>query len=153
MGQKNFVKWVIGCGVISVAVIATSFLNFGDNIVYFYTPQEALAKVDELTDKTIKVGALVKPGSVAYEAESGKLSFTLTDGQGHEINVNHRGIPPDMFKENQGVIVEGRMEAKGQQIVAQTLMVKHSEEYKKPDDHSTMNKALLEKSLFKNDSY
>ena len=54
-----------------------------------------------------------------------------------------------MFKEGQGVVVEGRIDETGKVMISKSLMVKHSEEYKKPDDHSSMNKALLEESLFK----
>ena len=60
------------------------------------------------------------------------------------------GTPPDMFKEGQGVVVEGRISTDGQSLAARNLMVKHSEEYKKPGaEHSSMDKELLEKSLFK----
>ena len=71
--------------------------------------------------------------------------------KGSEIKISHNGTPPDMFKENQGVVVEGRLSPDGKSMVAKRLMVKHSEEYKKPEDHSTMNKALLEESIFKNE--
>jgi cytochrome c-type biogenesis protein CcmE len=55
-----------------------------------------------------------------------------------------------MFKENSGVVVEGRIDAAGKKMVSQRLMVKHSEEYKKPDAHHSVDKELLEKSIFKN---
>lgn len=148
-GSRSFVKWIIGGGVIAVAIGAISMLNFGDNIVYFYTPQEAIAKASDLSEKTIKVGALVMPGSVDWQPEEQKLAFKLIDTKGNQISVSHVGVPPDMFKENQGVVVEGRIASNGSSMVSRNLMVKHSEEYKKPEDHSTMNKALLEKSIFK----
>ena len=149
--QKNFVKWMVGFGVVAVAIIATSFLNFGDNVVYFYTQQEAIAKAAELSDKTIKVGALVKPGSVVMKQDVGQIKFILTDAKGHDIAVSYQGIAPDMFKENQGVVVEGRIHPQGDKITSHNLMVKHSEEYKKPEDHGSMNKALLEEAIFKNE--
>ncbi|MFW7378846.1 MAG: cytochrome c maturation protein CcmE [Oligoflexus sp.] len=152
MNQKNLFRWIVGGGVILVAVAAISTLNFGDNIVYFYTPQEAVAQADELSSKTIKVGALVKPGSVDWQPENLSLAFVLTDMKGNEIQVSHQGTPPDMFKENQGVVVEGRLDPNGQAITSRRLMVKHSEEYIKPDDHSSMNKMLLEESMFKNEA-
>ena len=92
---------------------------------------------------------MVKPESVKWVAEQLSLNFVVTDLEGHEIEIKHKGTPPDMFKEGQGVVVEGRIDHAGKEIISKILMVKHSEEYKKPDDHSTMNKALLEKSLFK----
>lgn len=135
-------KWVVGLGVITVCLWATYFLNFGDNIVYFYTPQEAIAKN---TASTIKVGGLVKAGTLTKK-DDGTILFKVTDNT-VDIDVIYKGLPPDMFKENQGVVVEGRFHK--EVLIATSLMVKHSEEYKKPGDHSTMNKMLLEKSMFK----
>lgn len=149
--KKSYVKWVIGAGVIGVAIAALSSLNFGENVVFFYTPKEITANAAELSAKTIKVGAMVKPGSVDWNAEDLSLNFTLTDLKGTEIAVQHKGTPPDMFKENQGVVVEGKVNPEGDMIASKRLMVKHSEEYKKPGDHSTMNEMLLEKSIFKNE--
>lgn len=154
MKQKALFRWIIGGGVILVAVMTIFTLNFGENIVYFYTPQEAHAQAAELSERTIKVGALVKPGSVDWQPEKLSLAFTLYDPQGGvEIQVDHQGTPPDMFQENQGVVVEGRIAPDGQSIVSRRLMVKHSEEYIKPEDHpASVNKMLLQESMFKNES-
>jgi len=146
---KNNLKWVIGGSVIVGTIAVLASLNLGNNLVYFYTPVEARAQASTLADKTIKVGGMVKPGTVEWKADILSLKFTMTDNQGNDIQVSHTGTPPDMFKEGQGVVVEGRLDAAGQVMTGKHLMVKHSEEYKKPGDHSEMNKALLEKSLFK----
>ena len=143
-------KWMIGGAVLVVAALAVSNLKFGDNVVYFYTPQEAFAKAAEVNTKTIKVGGMVKAGTVNWKAEELALNFVMTDMQGTDIEVSHKGTPPDMFKENAGVVVEGRIEADGKKMVSQRLMVKHSEEYKKPDAQHSVDKELLEKSIFKN---
>ncbi len=143
-------KWMIGGAVIIVGALAVSNLQFGDNVVYFYTPQEAFAKAADIDDKTIKVGGMVKVGTVEWKPEDLALNFVMTDMQGTDITVSHKGTPPDMFKENAGVVVEGRIEADGKKMVSQRLMVKHSEEYKKPDAQHSVDKELLEKSIFKN---
>ncbi|MCX6129210.1 MAG: cytochrome c maturation protein CcmE [Proteobacteria bacterium] len=143
------IKWIIGIGVILVAALAAGNLKFGDNIVYFYTPQEAFAKAGEINTKTIKVGGMVKHGTVSWKPEDLALQFTMTDMQGTEIEIAHKGTPPDMFKEDSGVVVEGRIDADGKHIVSQRLMVKHSEEYKAPDAKHSVDKQLLEKSMFK----
>ena len=152
MAKKSNKKWVIGGSVIVVAVIAMSFLNLGGNLVYFYTPIEATAKAAELEGQNIKVGGMVKTDTVQWEPEQLSLRFTMTDMNGHEINVAHKGTPPDMFKEGQGVVVEGRISGSGKDMVSHNLMVKHSEEYKKPDDPRNMDTQLLQKSIFKNES-
>jgi cytochrome c-type biogenesis protein CcmE len=143
-------KWIVGGAVILVAGLAVSNLQFGDNVVYFYTPQEAYAKAADIDTKTIKVGGMVKAGTVQWKPEDLALNFVMTDMQGTDIEVSHKGTPPDMFKENSGVVVEGRIEADGKKMVSQRLMVKHSEEYKKPDAQHSVDKELLEKSIFKN---
>jgi cytochrome c-type biogenesis protein CcmE len=143
-------KWLIGIGIIAAAIIAISMTQLSSNIVYFFTPDEAQAKAADLSGQNIKVGGMVVPGSVDWKAEALDLSFTMSDLKGHEIRVKHRGTPPDMFKEGQGVVVEGSISADGKSMTSRKLMVKHSEEYKKPGSHTgDLNKELLEKSLFK----
>lgn len=148
--RNSWLKWLVGLGVIGVAIGVVSQLNFGDNLVYFYTPQEASAKAAELQEKSIKIGGMIMPGTVQWDAKSLDLAFTMTDLKGTDIAVTHKGVKPDMFKEGQGVVVEGKLDTSGKHMVASKLMVKHSEEYKKPgEDHGSMNKALLEESMFK----
>ena len=150
MAKKSNVRWIVGGTVIAAAIVGISFLSLGDNLIYFYTPAEASAKAAELESQTIKVGGMVMPGTVHWQAEQMSLDFTMTDMDGHEIKVHHKGTPPDMFKEGQGVVVEGRLGDAGKSMVSRNLLVKHSEEYKKPGtDHKSMDKVLLEKSLFK----
>lgn len=165
MNQKkrnNRMKWTLGAAVIGAAIVAMVSVQLGNNAVYFYTPDEAAAQARELTGKTIRVGGMVLPGSVAWNATELDLKFTMSDLKGHDIAVQHRGAPPDMFKEGQGVVVEGSiMPVTGNagtasvgtaplQMTSRKLMVKHSEEYKKPGDHGpSMDKAMLEKSIFK----
>ncbi len=149
--KKGFsLKWILGGAVILVAALSISNLKFTDNVVYFYTPQEAYAKAADINDKTIKVGGMVKVGTVNWKPEELQLNFIMTDMQGIDIEVAHKGTPPDMFKESAGVVVEGRIDGEGKKMVSQRLMVKHSEEYKTPDTHHSIDKELLEKSMFKN---
>ena len=148
-GRARQQRWLIGGVVIAATIIAISFLSLDSYTVYFYTPSEASAKAPDLTGKVIKVGGMVKPGSLSWKPEDLSLQFVLTDLDGHEIAIQHHGTPPDMFKENSGVVVEGRINENGHQFVAQTLMVKHSEEYKPPEMGHSIDKILLEKSIFK----
>ncbi len=148
--RSKSTKWVIGISLIAVAVIAIALTQISSNTVYFYTPDEAQAKAATLTSQNIKVAGMVVAGSREWVAETLKLAFTITDLKNHDIRVSYNGPPPDMFKEGQGVVVEGTISGDGKSFAARTLMVKHSEEYKKPStDGGTMNKELLEKSLFK----
>ena len=148
--KSNRFKWTVGILIIAAAIGLIATTQLSSNVVYFYTPDEAYAKAAEISGITIKVGGMVLPGSVVWQAENLDLAFTISDLKGHEIKVSHKGTPPDMFKEGQGVVVEGLLLADGKAMTSRRLMVKHSEEYKKPGDHAgTPNKELLEKSIFK----
>lgn len=144
-------KWLVGVFVIGLAIVGLSFLNISDNLVYFYTPSEAIAKAREIAGKNIRLGAMVKLGSIQRGDDPLDIEFIATDRKGHDIKVKHHGIAPDMFKEGQGVVVEGRLQDGGNLMISKRLLVKHSEEYKKPEDHSKMSAEYLQKSLFKNE--
>jgi len=148
--MSKSLRWAIGIAVIAIAVMAIAMTQISSNVVYFYTPDEAQAKAEEISTQTIKVGGMVVPGSVVWKPDTLNLAFTISDLKGHDIKIEHKGTPPDMFKEGQGVVVEGVLEKAGKSMVSRRLMVKHSEEYKKPGDHAQdLNKELLQKSIFK----
>ena len=124
-------KTVIGGATVIVATFA--WLLFGglrENVVFFLTPQELLAKGNDGVGVPVRLGGQVKPGSVQWNAETLDLRFTVTDGAG-EMAVHSTGAPPQMFRDGMGVIVEGRV-GSGGVFQASGLMVKHSNEYKAP---------------------
>lgn len=147
--QKNKKKWVIAGTVIALSVVALSFMSLQGNSVYFYTTDEVMKKASDLQNQEIRVGGMVKSGTVQWDRQTVRLNFVLTNFKGNELNVEYLGTPPDMFKENSGAVVEGRLETDGKNFKATKLMVKHSEEYRKPDASHSMDKQLLEKSIFK----
>jgi cytochrome c-type biogenesis protein CcmE len=123
--------WILGGVAIIVAVFA--WLLFGGlekNVVFFLTPQELLAKGNEGVGVPVRLGGLVKPGSVKWDAQALDLRFTVTDGA-REMQVHSTGAPPQMFRDGMGVVVEGRTGANGV-FEATNLMVKHSNEYRAP---------------------
>jgi cytochrome c-type biogenesis protein CcmE len=120
-------------GGIAVIVVVFAWLLFGgleENIVFFLTPQELLAKGDAGVGVPVRLGGQVKPGSVQWDANTLDLRFTVTDGT-REVAVRSTGAPPQMFRDGMGVIVEGRV-GTGGVFEASNLMVKHSEEYRAP---------------------
>ena len=147
--RKGKLKFIILGAAAAVAIIVVSVLSMGDNLVYFYRPDEAIAKAAEIGNKRIRVGGMVKVGSKKWVPEELALEFVITDLKGAEITVRHHGTPPDMFKEGAGVVAEGAISRDGREISAQQLLVKHSEEYRQPADHASMDKALIEKSMLK----
>ena len=101
--------------------------------VFFYTPAEVLASPAEFEEKIIRIGALVQMGSVAWNAQDIELSFMITEDGKKSIPVNFAGVKPDLFREGQGVVVEGKM--KGLRFEASQVLVKHSEEYTVDTEH------------------
>ena len=147
--KKNKGIW-IGLGLSALILLGISFLQLKGNLVYFYTPSEAFAKGAEITNRTIRIGGMIKTGSKTWSPEKLDLRFTVTDYEGHEIKTSYSGTPPDLFKEGQGVVIEGNFNPDESSFVARKLMVKHSEEYQKPDAKHSVDKELLKKSIFKN---
>lgn len=122
---------------LSLAVILGAFGyllygGIGANLVYFLTPKELLAKGTAAYDTPIRLGGMIAPGSVQWNAEKLDLRFRVTDGTS-EVEVHSTGAPPSMFRPGIGVIVEGRY-AKDGVFNATNLMVKHSNEYKPPKE-------------------
>ena len=120
--------------VVSVAVILSGigylvYGGLGQNLVYFVTPSEYLENPAQFQDRELRLGGLVKPETVQYDPESLELEFVLTDGAS-EIQVVHRGTPPELFQEGQGVVVEGKIN--GEVFAGKNLLVKHSENYTPP---------------------
>jgi cytochrome c-type biogenesis protein CcmE len=124
--------------VVAVVIIiaAFGFLLYGNidkNVVFFLTPQELLARGTAAYDVPVRLGGLVQPGSVTWDADKLDLRFVVMDsGVGQTVNVHSKGAPPQMFRDGMGVVVEGRYHRDG--IFQSTnLMVKHSNEYRKPE--------------------
>jgi cytochrome c-type biogenesis protein CcmE len=123
----------LGLGLGLVAVLgAFGYLiagGIGDNLVYFVTPSELLARGPSGYDAPVRLGGEVKPGTVQWNADELDLKFELTDGTA-DVFVHSRGAPPQMFRDGMGVVVEGKMTAAGFQST--NLMVMHSNEYRAP---------------------
>lgn len=106
------------------------FGGLGENLVYFLTPTELMAKGDDAFEAPVRLGGQVEPGSVEWDADALDLRFTLTDGD-QAVVVHSTGAPPQMFRDGIGVIVEGRFGRDGV-FRSTNLMVKHSNEYRAP---------------------
>lgn len=102
-----------------------------ENLVYFLTPSELMAKGDSAHGKPVRLGGMVVPGSVKWDPEAIELRFRMTDNK-TQLDVHSEKAPPQMFREGQGVVVEGKL-AKSGVFESSSLMVKHSNEYKAPD--------------------
>lgn len=135
--------------LIGVIVLGVGFLLFGKlekNIVYFVTPTELLAKGEQAHNKPVRLGGTVKKGTIDWSANGPLLKFQLTDGT-KEIPVTGNQTPPQMFTEEMGVVVEGKLASNGT-FNAERLMVKHSNEYRPPKEGQ--KPAVIYKELIQN---
>jgi cytochrome c-type biogenesis protein CcmE len=110
---------LIGAGFIAAAALR-------DEASYFYTPT-TLTQSKVEPGKAIRLGGMVKAGSIVRAADGISITFTVQD-QKAQRQVAYRGITPDLFVEGSGVVADGRMRADGV-FVAESLLAKHDENY------------------------
>ncbi|WP_156679607.1 cytochrome c maturation protein CcmE [Sphingomonas profundi] len=122
--------------IVGAALLAMSALK--DQAAYFYTPADA--KKDRLpVGQAVRLGGMVEGGSIRRAADGVTIDFVVTDGV-EKVPVVFRGITPDLFKENSGVVAEGRFEASGR-FVADNILAKHDERYMPPQVAGEMHKS------------
>jgi cytochrome c-type biogenesis protein CcmE len=126
MTRKQRRLILIGSSLGVLAIAATLVLSaLKDSIVFFNSPTDVVEK--NLGPGTrIRVGGLVKPGSLE-RGDNLNVRFAVTDGN-KDIAVRYQGIVPDLFREGQGVVAEGKIEPGGA-FVADTVLAKHDEKY------------------------
>ncbi|HEX3218266.1 MAG TPA: cytochrome c maturation protein CcmE [Aestuariivirgaceae bacterium] len=96
-----------------------------DSIVFFYTPSEALAR-HVAEGQRFRLGGLVEKGSVRHDSNDA-VTFTVTD-RDRAMAVSYQGQLPDLFREGQGVVAEGRL-GPGGVFQADSVLAKHDETY------------------------
>jgi cytochrome c-type biogenesis protein CcmE len=114
-----------GAGIVLAVAAALVLFALSDQIVFFYSPTE-LATKDLAPGTRVRLGGLVKDGSVEHGA-NGNVRFAVTD-TAKSVEVEYQGILPDLFREGQGVVAEGTL-SPGGAVVADTVLAKHDERY------------------------
>jgi cytochrome c-type biogenesis protein CcmE len=122
--QRRLLLIGAGAGVLTIAV-ALVLVALKDSIVFFNSPTDVVEK-HVAPGTRIRLGGLVKPGSLARGANLA-VRFAVTDGN-KEIAVAYAGALPDLFREGQGVVAEGRIDGAGV-FEADTVLAKHDETY------------------------
>jgi cytochrome c-type biogenesis protein CcmE len=116
---------LIGIAAIILSVAAGLALSaLRDSIVFFVTPSELAAKPIEPSAR-FRLGGLIEQGSIVKDGLN--VRFRVTDG-GTNLPVTYHGLLPDLFREGQGVVAEGTLNASGV-FVADTVLAKHDERY------------------------
>lgn len=114
--------------LLGVSLSVFFFLRgFEEDIVFFYTPSDILTK--GIPQKEIRLGGLVKEGSILKDEHS--IQFTLTDTN-HEVHVYYQGLVPNLFREGQGIVAKGRFQSPDH-FIAKELLAKHDENYRPPE--------------------
>jgi cytochrome c-type biogenesis protein CcmE len=116
---------------IGLAVLLTGFLIYtiSDDLVYYRTPSEVAAMpADGDTGARLRLGGQVLTGSI--EERDGIVAFIVTDGH-YAVQVEHRGTPQQLFREEIGVVLEGDWD--GRVFRSDTMIIKHDEQYRTED--------------------
>jgi len=122
-------KYLIGFLIILAAIGYLAWGGLGKSLVYYVLPSEYADNPAKYAGKRVRLGGLVKQGSVHFNPKTLELKFVVTDGV-VDIPVEHTGTPPELFKDNQGVVVEGHFV--GDVFKGDNLLIKHSESYQAP---------------------
>ena len=115
----------------AAAAIGLLLAGLGENVNMFYPPADVVAGKAPV-ERNIRAGGMVLEGSWERERNSLENRFVLTDRAGAEFPVRYSGIVPDLFREGQGVIVEGQLQGDGQ-FHAERVLAKHDENYMPPE--------------------
>jgi cytochrome c-type biogenesis protein CcmE len=140
---------VIVCSIlVGMAVAAALILTaFEKNLMYFYSPTQIIAG-EAPSERAFRIGGLVLNDSVERDPNSLQVSFILTDTI-NEITVIYEGILPDLFREGQGIVANGKLEA-GNIFIAEEVLAKHDENYMPPEVAQALEEAGAEMVPHKN---
>jgi cytochrome c-type biogenesis protein CcmE len=133
MHRKRF---LIGGLIILAAIAFLVSRGMQQAMVYFRTPSEIKGNEAKFNSQSLRVGGMVVKGSLHRNADGLTYRFQLTDGSAN-IPVYFHGVPPDLFGDGKGAVVEGKLGADGV-FMANTIMAKHAEEYS-PAEHGNPN--------------
>ena len=126
--QRLTLLLLAAAAVLGAVLLGMSALK--DQASYFYAPGD-VARLGVPLGKAVRIGGMVRPGSLRRATDGVTIAFLVGDETKATIPVRYRGITPDLFKENSGVVAEGRFEPGGL-FVASEILAKHDENYMPP---------------------
>ena len=121
----------------AIVVVFVVLKSLEENVVYFFSPTEIYNKENISFNKKIRVGGLVKEGSISNNQTS--VNFIVTD-LNNEIIVSYSGSLPNLFSEGKGVVAEGKLKDK-KYFIADKILAKHDENYMPPEVSKALEKA------------
>jgi cytochrome c-type biogenesis protein CcmE len=126
--RRRLIVVLVGLAMLGGAT-ALVLAAFNDNLVFFYSPSD-LAEKAVGPERRIRIGGLVEDQSLVRE-DGRRVAFRVTDGK-KDLKVVFDGLLPDLFKEGQGVVAEGKLRGDGV-FVASSVLAKHDEKYMPPE--------------------
>ena len=134
-GKRRMQALILGMLGLGVAT-ALGLTALRQDIVFFYSPSDVVA--DHVSpDRVIRLGGMVEKDSVKKEGEV--TEFRVTD-MANTIGVTYRGVLPDLFREGQGVVTQGKLSADRQRFIATEVLAKHDEKYMPPEVAKALQK-------------
>ena len=115
----------------SALTIGVVLFALQENIDLFYEPQKIVGGEAPIA-KRIRAGGMVEKGSLDFESEGLGVSFVLSDLRGSRFEVRYKGLLPGLFREGQGVLVVGQLDA-SRVFYAKEVLAKHDENYMPPE--------------------
>jgi cytochrome c-type biogenesis protein CcmE len=138
MTRKKRRLYILGLAMLGLGTATALVLTaFQDNLVFFYSPSDL--KTRPVGERSIRLGGLVEPGSFARQPDGVSVRFTVTDTQ-NSVAVAFKGLLPDLFREGQGVVAEGRLRPDGV-FEAREVLAKHDEKYMPPEVAGALERA------------
>jgi cytochrome c-type biogenesis protein CcmE len=134
--KRMIIVALILAGITSAAALALN--SFRQNLLFFYSPSQVAAG-EAPKERAFRIGGLVTKGSVQREADGLTVHFVVTDLV-KSTPIVYKGILPDLFREGQGIVANGRLRADGVFVAAEVL-AKHDEKYMPPEVAASLKKA------------
>mgnify|MGYP001479086934 FL=1 len=133
---KNRLSILVALLLISTSAIFLILKVLDDNVLYFYSPSDIKNSNDISFKKKIRIGGMVKNGSI--QSNESEIKFVVTD-LNNEIIVSYSGTVPALFAEGKGVVAEGKLKDK-KFFIAKRILAKHDENYMPPELKESLNK-------------
>lgn len=126
--QRLFV--LLGLAALAAIAVGLTLYSLSSNINLFFSPAQ-IANGEAPVERQIRAGGMVKEDSVRRDDESLDVTFVVTDYE-NDLEVRYSGILPDLFREEQGVVVVGKLGEDGR-LHADQVLAKHDENYMPPE--------------------
>ncbi len=133
--RKKRLSIILGLVFGTALIVGLVMFSLSENINLFYSTSQ-IAQGEAPVGARIRAGGMVVDGSIKRSTDSLKVQFAITDYE-HQVIVEFTGILPDLFREGQGIIAQGKMDAQGI-FQADEVLAKHDENYMPPEIAESM---------------